>query len=203
MSRYVVGVTGGIGSGKTTVTNAFMEHGIDVVDADVIARDVVAPGSAALAQIREHFGADILLSDGSLNRAELRQRIFADNAQKEWLNQLLHPLIRQRIEAQLKAATSPYCILSAPLLLENNLNRLCDRVLVVDVSEDTQVQRTTRRDNTSEEQVRAIMDAQLERQARFSAADDIITNDCSLAFTHKQVASLHQQYLRLANRKTH
>lgn len=197
---YIVGVTGGIGSGKTTVTDRFASHGIEVIDADVIARDVVAPGSDALQQIAEHFGADVLLTDGSLDRAQLRKLVFADSDEKEWLNQLLHPLIRHRIEDTLQSASSAYCILVAPLLLENKLDAMVDRVLVVDVSEETQIERTMRRDNNSAEQVAAIMAAQIEREQRLAAADDCIDNELPLPEVYDQIDALHQQYLKLANR---
>lgn len=198
MSRFIVGVSGGIGSGKTTVTDAFAQFGIEIVDADVIAREVVEPGSDALGHIQQHFGDEILLSDGGLDRAALRQRIFADETQKAWLNQLLHPLIRQRIEAQLEAATSPYAILSAPLLLENKLTHLCDRVLIIDVSEATQVQRTVARDHNNKDQVRAIMRSQVSRDQRLAVADDVIDNNGSPEATLAQVRTLHQRYLTLA-----
>lgn len=200
MSNYIVGVTGGIGSGKTTVTNAFSELGIDVIDADVIAREVVEPGSEALAIIAEHFGNEILLDDGSLDRARLRELVFSNEANKAWLNQLLHPRIRSAIESQLDAATSPYALLSAPLLLENKLTYLTDRVLVIDVTEDTQLARTATRDGNSEAQIKAIMAAQMNRSQRLEAADDVLNNDGSLTDVYDQVAILHQRYLALSHK---
>lgn len=199
MSSYIVGVTGGIGSGKTTVTNAFAEFGIAVIDADVIARQVVEPASPALQEIRMHFGDQVIHSDGTLNRTALRKLIFADEREKDWLNQLLHPLIREGIKSGLKAASSEYCLLSAPLLLENKLTYLCDRVLVVDVSEATQVMRTMARDNSNKAQVNAIMQAQISRPERLAGADDIIDNDGPVANIMAQVQALHQRYLELAN----
>ena len=133
MSNWILGLTGGIGAGKTLVSNHLAALGIEIVDADVIARDVVAIGSDGLNAIEQHFGKTILLDDGSLNRAKLREIIFADSEQKNWLNNLMHPLIRQNITAQLDAATSPYVVLSAPLLFENKLDALCDHTLLVDV----------------------------------------------------------------------
>lgn len=195
MSQFIVGVTGGIGSGKTTVTDAFQRFGIEVIDADVIAREVVEPGTEALAQIQQYFGDHMLLADGTLDRRALRKAIFSNAKHKAWLNQLLHPRIRQCIEDRLQAAQSPYAILSAPLLLENNLTYLTDRVLVVDVSEATQVQRTMQRDNTNRAQVQAIMDAQLTRPERCAGADDIINNDGTLDDVYDQVAALHRTYL--------
>lgn len=198
MSDYVVGVTGGIGSGKTTVTDAFARLGVEVVDADVIAREVVAAGSPALKRIAEHFGAEILGEDGELDRAALRQRVFSNVEHKNWLNQLLHPLIRQAIEQQLQAARSAYCILSAPLLLENKLTYLTNRVLVVDVPETLQVERTMQRDNSNADQVEAIMAAQISRQDRLAAADDILPNDGTIEALYAKVAALHSDYLAYA-----
>lgn len=198
MSRLVVGVTGGIGSGKTTVTDRFASHGIDIIDADIIARDVVAPGSSALRAISEHFGADVVDASGALDRASLRQRIFSEEGEKAWLNNLLHPLIRSDIEAALQAAASPYCILVAPLLLENDLTYLTDRVLVVDVAEETQIERTMARDSNERAQVEAIMAAQMNRETRLAAADDVVNNELSRAEVYDAVDQLHQQYLTLA-----
>lgn len=198
MSQFVVGVTGGIGSGKTTVTDAFKALGIDIVDADVIAREVVEPGSDALAKIHQHFGDSVLHDDGQLNRGWLRETVFSDPQAKTWLNQLLHPRIRAAIEAKLQQAQSAYAILSAPLLLENDLTYLTDRVLVVDVQEATQLERTMARDNNSRAQVEAIMQAQWPRQQRCQAADDIVNNDGTLEDVYDQVQSLHRTYLDLA-----
>ena len=198
MSHFIVGVTGGIGSGKTTVTDAFQQFGVEVIDADVIAREVVEPGTEALAQIQQYFGDHMVLADGSLDRRALREAIFSNTEHKTWLNQLLHPRIRQCIEDRLQAAQSPYAILSAPLLLENKLTYLTDRVLVVDISEATQMQRTMQRDNANAAQVKAIMEAQLPRHERCAGADDIISNDGTLDDVYDQVAALHRTYLTLA-----
>ncbi|WP_139299087.1 dephospho-CoA kinase, partial [Vibrio vulnificus] len=139
----VIGLTGGIASGKTTVANLFQQHfAIDIVDADIVARQVVAPGSAGLAAIVDHFGADILTREGELDRGQLRQRIFAHAEEKQWLNALLHPMIRRKMIEDLAQVSSPYALLVVPLLVENQLQTLCDRVLVVDVEEKTQLQRT-------------------------------------------------------------
>lgn len=198
MKPLVVGLTGGIGSGKTTVSNLFASVGIKIIDADVIAREVVEPGTEALQQIAEHFGASILTPEGALNRQALRQRIFSNQTEKAWLDQLLHPRIREVIQHQLDEAQGPYCILSAPLLLENNLHALTDRVLVVDVSEETQIKRTTSRDGVSDAQIKAIIAAQIDRQSRLQAADDIIHNDGSLASVKHQVEKLDACYRKLA-----
>ncbi|WP_258239873.1 dephospho-CoA kinase [Pseudidiomarina homiensis] len=196
---WVLGVTGGIGSGKTTVTNLFAAHGIDVVDADVIARHILDQGTPALAAVTERYGTEALQADGSLNRAWLREKIFQQPGEKDWLNALTHPLIREQLLAALQNASSPYVILSAPLLVENNLTRYCDRVLVVDVTEATQRQRTAQRDNVSASQVDQIMQAQATREQRLAAADDIINNDGDKILLAPQVAKLHAQYLRLAH----
>lgn len=195
---WVLGLTGGIGSGKTTVSDLFASHGIKVVDADVIARHIVDKDTPALAAVTERYGEQALQQDGALNRAWLREKIFAEPDEKLWLNELTHPLIREQILEQLEAADSPYVILSAPLLVENNLTQFCDRVLVVDVSEQTQRERTLTRDNVSAEQIEQILAAQATRQERLDAADDVINNDGSLQDLAPQVAKLHQDYLKFA-----
>ncbi|KFZ31246.1 dephospho-CoA kinase [Pseudidiomarina salinarum] len=197
---WVLGVTGGIGSGKTTVTNLFAEYGIEVIDADLIARAVMAPGSAALTAVNERYGPQALLADGNLNRGWLRERVFSDPSEKTWLNQLTHPLIRQKLLEQLEQARSPYVILSAPLLIENKLTALCDRVLLVDVSPAVQRERTVARDQVSSAQVDAIMQVQASRQERLAVADDIIHNDGPLADLSPQVQHLHELYLTLASK---
>jgi len=199
MSDFIVGLTGGIGSGKTTVANLFIELGIDIIDADIIARDVVAKGSPALHAIRDHFGAEFIQTDGQLNRALLRQQIFSHDKDKLWLNSLLHPLINEQTLTQIKATSSPYCLLVAPLLIENNLTTLVNRVLVVDVTEATQIARTTLRDKNSTTQVQAIINSQIGRESRLTHADDLLNNDdCSLTSLRASVLELHQAYLKLA-----
>ncbi|WP_404408829.1 dephospho-CoA kinase [Pseudidiomarina marina] len=195
---FVVGVTGGIGSGKTTVTNLFQQHGIVIVDADVIARHIMDKGGEALRAVVQRYGDKALLDDGNLNRAWLRERIFKHPEDKQWLNDLSHPLIRDQILSQLQQAKSDYVILSAPLLIENRLTKLCDRVLVVDVSEATQLERTQQRDDVSEDQVQAIINAQASREQRLQAADNIIHNEGDEAELTSQVETLHELYLRLA-----
>ncbi|WP_256383598.1 dephospho-CoA kinase [Photobacterium toruni] len=194
----VIGLTGGIGSGKTTVANLFGAYGIDLIDADIIAREVVAIGSVGLAAITEKFGNGILLTDGNLDRHQLRATIFSDPHLKNWLNQLLHPLIREKMLADIKRATSPYCLLIVPLMIENNLQSMTDRLLVVDVDQQTQIMRTQQRDNVSLEQIKNIVAAQASRQQRLDAADDIICNDGDNQALLTQVAQLHQYYLALA-----
>lgn len=202
---FVVGITGGIGSGKTTVTNLFQQHGIVIVDADVIARHIMDKGGDALKAVKERYGQEALLQDGNLNRAWLRDRIFKHPEDKQWLNELTHPLIREQILSQLQQAQSPYVMLSAPLLVENRLTKLCDRVLVVDVSEATQLKRTQQRDDVSEDQVQSIINAQASREQRLQAADNIIRNEDDVSELAPQVEKLHELYLRLAltNQSTH
>lgn len=198
MSKLIIGLTGGIGSGKTTITNYFVELGVEIIDADIIAREVVAVDSPALKAIAHHFGNDYLLADGQLNRTLLRSRIFSNEADKIWLNNLLHPLIRFNIVKQTKEAKSAYCILVAPLLIENNLLELIDRLLIVDVSETTQISRTLLRDCSSEQEIKAIMASQTSREARINIADDIINNnDSSLSEIKTAVLSLDKKYLAL------
>lgn len=195
---WVLGLTGGIGSGKTTVSDLFAEQGIQVVDADVIARHIMDKGTPALAAVKQRYGEQALREDGSLNRGWLRAKIFAEPAEKDWLNALTHPLIRAKLLAALESATSPYVILSAPLLIENELTHLCQRVLVVDVSEATQLERTRQRDHVDAQQVQQIIAAQVPRDKRLAAADDIIDNDGEMSALAPQVAQLHSKYLQLA-----
>jgi dephospho-CoA kinase len=198
---FVVGLTGGIGSGKSVVGKLFADLGIKVVDADQAARAVVEPGTDALKQIAAHFGDDILNQDNQLNRATLRQRIFSDNNAKAWLEELLHPLINQWIEAQLAIANSPYAILESPLLLEIGQSGRVDRVLVVDVPEAVQLERAMARDNNDESQIKAIIASQLPRQARLDKGDDVIDNSGTPDALKAQVIQLHEQYLNLAKTK--
>jgi len=195
----VVGVTGGIGSGKSAATEHFQKLGITVIDADVIARAIVAPNSPVLQAIVGQFGDDVVHTNGSLNRAKLRATIFANDVAKQQLNSIMHPAIRDEIHRQLAVATSPYVILAAPLLLENDLEHLCNRVLVIDVPEAVQLKRTVNRDSVDEAQVLSIMAAQLKRAERTAKADDIIDNSGSLTDLHAQVEKLHSQYLKALN----
>lgn len=197
-SPFVVGVTGGIGSGKTAVTDRFRALGIDIVDADLASRTVVEPGNDALAAIAAHFGADILLPDGALDRAALRRIVFQDPAAKQWLEQLLHPLIGAEIRRQLERATSAYVVFVSPLLVETSQRNFCDRILVVDVPEGVQLQRTMVRDNNDAEQVKRIIASQASRAQRLELADDVIENTGSLEQLHASVAALHERYLQLA-----
>jgi len=191
----VVGVTGGIGSGKSEATRRFEALGITVVDADVAARIIVEPGGSALAAIADHFGSDIIAADGTLDRAALRQRIFADDAERHWLERLTHPLIGEEIRNQLDASRSDYSILSSPLLLETQQKNLVDCVVVVDVPEDVQLERATARDANSEDQIRRIMAAQMSREQRLEMADIVIDNSKPLAELDEIVSELHKEFL--------
>lgn len=196
--RLVVGLTGGIGSGKSAASEHFAALGVDVVDADRVSREVVEPGSEALERIAAHFGRDILLPDGQLDRKTLREIIFRDPAEKHWLESLLHPLIGREIARQLDQAGSDYVILVSPLLLEGEQRRLTDRVLVIDVPEAIQIERTRQRDRTTEDAVRAIMDSQMPRRDRLAGADDVIRNDRDPADLRRDVETLHRKYSELA-----
>ena len=194
-----MGVSGGIGSGKTTVTDLFKALGIEVIDADVIARQVVEPGSSAVQKIVDKFGPDIITRHGQLDRAKLREMIFRESQLKTWLNALLHPLIRDQMALQTQQAQSSYCILSVPLLVENNLNTSVDRVLIVDVTEQTQLDRTIKRDTVDPQQIKSIMKSQATREQRLAIADDIIDNNGDQEELVAQVHKLHQDYLQLAS----
>lgn len=196
MAAWILGVSGGIGSGKTAATDYFQTLGITVVDADVVAREVVAPGQPALAAIAAHFGQQILLADGQLNRAALRDIVFAEPMQRKALEAITHPAIRASLQRQCAAAQSPYAILASPLLWESGQAALTQRTLLIDVSEATQLARASRRDGVSEAQIRAIMAAQWTRAQRQAAADDCVSNEGSLAALHAQLDRLHQSYLR-------
>lgn len=199
--KLIIGLTGGIGSGKSEVSRRFESLGILVIDADQIAREVVQLGQPALADIVAHFGSDFVLPSGQLDRTKLRARIFSDPDAKAWLEQLLHPQINMLIRTRLQMAGSRYAILSSPLLLETKQHELVDRVLVVDTSELLQLERASQRDKDSEDQVRRIMATQLSRTDRCSRANDIIQNHGDLSELDTQVNKLHQLYLELAQNR--
>lgn len=199
---FVVGLTGGIGSGKTAVSDRFKALGIVIVDADVMSRVVVEPGKPALREIQKQFGDDILLSDGSLNRAALRTIIFKNPDDKAWLEKLLHPLIAQETFDALNNATSPYTIFASPLLIEAGQHAICDRILVVDVPESVQLERTMARDSNDADQVKAIIASQVTRSERLAKADDVIENTQGFEHLDREVARLHACYLELARQKT-
>ena len=195
---FVVGLTGGIGSGKTAVSDRFAALGIKIVDADVAARVVVEPGRPALAEIAEHFGAEVIDPSGALDRAALRTRVFSDPDARRWLEQLLHPRIADEIRSGIEGATSPYTMLVSPLLLEAGQAAYAHRILVVDVPVEVQVARTMARDDNDEAQVRRIIAAQSPREDRLKRADDVIENDKGLGALDRAVAELHARYLALA-----
>ncbi|MAR00564.1 MAG: dephospho-CoA kinase [Oceanospirillaceae bacterium] len=195
---FVLGLTGGIGSGKTAASNFFASLGILVVDADIVAREIVEPGKPAWQAIKDRFGDDALQQDGTLNRAWLRQKVFAEPDERKWLESQTHPRIRDEIISQLAAATSPYAVLASPLLFESRQNELADRTLVIDVPEETQVERASHRDSNQAEQIRRIIAAQMPRQERLDRADDSVDNSGSLEDLHQHLRPLHQMYLQLA-----
>ncbi len=196
--RPIIGLTGGIGSGKSTVAAAFRQLGIDTVDADQASRAVVEPGMPALAAIGDHFGTDILQGDGSLDRAALRSIIFSDPQQKTWLESLLHPLIREWIIQQLQNSSSPYVILESPLLFETDQHQLVDTVVLVDLSEELQIERACTRDNNLADQIKRIIASQMPRQEKVSRADFVFDNSQPLETVANRVADLHRQFLSLA-----
>ncbi|MFO2464699.1 dephospho-CoA kinase [Pseudomonas sp. 15FMM2] len=202
VTPWVLGLTGGIGSGKSAAAQHFIDLGVDLIDADHAARWVVEPGRPALASIVEHFGAEILLPDGQLDRAALRKRIFQVPDERRWLEALLHPLIGDEIRSHLARARSPYAILVSPLLIESGQNRMTQRILVIDVPQSLQIQRTLQRDGISEEQVQAILKAQSSREERLNHADDVLVNDRDLAWLHSEVERLHHFYLTLRGGRT-
>ncbi|HFT7322662.1 TPA: dephospho-CoA kinase [Proteus mirabilis] len=197
---YTVALTGGIGSGKTTIANGFASLGVPLVDADVIARLVVEPDSPGLKALQQHFGDTILLPDGKLNRAQLRHIIFQNQQEKAWVNQLLHPLIQQETQKQIQQIRAPYFIWVVPLLIENKLTHLADRILVVDVTEEEQITRTMQRDGVSRDHVLKILQAQAKREQRLAVADDIIENHDNSLNQDEQIKQLHQHYLELAQK---
>ncbi|MFZ5560652.1 MAG: dephospho-CoA kinase [Pseudomonadota bacterium] len=194
----VIGLTGGIGSGKTLATDHFERLGITVVDADRASRVVVEPGQAALAEIAATFGTGVIQADGTLDRAALRRIVFADPEQRRKLEAVTHPRIAEEIRRQLAASTSPYTILVSPLLFESGQDRFAQRTLLIDAPEALQRHRAAARDKVSENQIGAIMAAQMSRAERRARADDVILNDGRIEHLHAMVERLHQQYLELA-----
>jgi len=191
----IVGLTGGIGSGISLASDTLQSFGIDIIDADVIAREVVAPGSEGLERIQEKYGPDILTSKGTLDRAKLREIVFADPNETEWLNNLLHPMIRSEMLHQVAIATSPYCILAVPLLFENKLDALCDLTLVIDVSEEQQLVRASQRDDVDIANIKRIMAQQLAARERNKKADIIVDNNGTKTQTIKQIKQFHEEML--------
>jgi len=198
---YAVGLTGGIGCGKSSAAHFFAELGAGVIDTDVIAHQLTQAGSPALETIRREFGPEYLLPDGSLDRARMRQLIFSDDAAKARLEAILHPLIKKRVLAETESIDAPYLLIVVPLLLETgNYGDVVCRVLVVDCDEQQQLQRTMARSALSAAEVSAIMSKQLSRQARLRVADDVIQNTGSLEDMRRQVENLHRQYLQRAEK---
>ena len=200
MTRLLrIGLTGGIASGKSTVTERFAELGVPVIDADVASRSVVEPGKPGLGQVARRFGAGVLDADGRLDRRALRNLIFKDSSLRQALDAILHPLIRAEMEHEAAAAKGPYVVMAIPLLVEGgSSDKRVDRVLVVDAKETLQIQRLQARDGSSAEQARAILASQASRAARLAAADDVLSNSGTVAELRQAVDRLHEQYLHLA-----
>lgn len=200
-AKLIIGLTGGIGSGKTAASDLFAELGIEVVDSDVLARQALELGSPLLDKVFNKFGQQLKKADGSLDRGQLRTIVFNDSAAKAWLEALVHPWVKQASLTALMNATSPYILLSSPLLIESGQVELVDRLLVVDLPESIQIERTKNRDASSPDLIKKIMAQQMSRQDRLSQADDLIDNSGSLKDLQKQVKSRHQEYLKLASTK--
>jgi len=194
----VIGLTGGIGSGKSTVTELFANLAVPVIDTDIVARDVVLPGSPAMKEIGLTFGEQYIQADGRLNRDAMRQLVFSDTEAREKLESILHPRIRKLVWIWVEQQTSPYCIVVVPLLFEKGWSDYFDRILVVDAEEEIQIERTMHRDHLGREEVEAIMHSQIPRQQRLESADDIIENHLNESELQQQVERLHQNYLKLA-----
>ena len=202
MSGFWVGLTGGIGSGKSTVADLFVAVGAGLVDTDAIAHELTAPEGAAIPAIVAAFGAAVLTPAGALDRAAMRQRVFADVGARQQLEAILHPMIRQVSDARCLAASTPYVVLAVPLLVESGTYRArCDRIVVVDCPESLQVERVMARNGLVADQVRAIMAAQATRADRLAVADDVVLNDAGLTKLYEQVERLHLNYLRLSAEK--
>ncbi|HMT81763.1 MAG TPA: dephospho-CoA kinase [Azonexus sp.] len=202
MSGFIVGLTGGIGSGKSTVADAFVALGAGLVDTDVIARELTLADGKAMPALIAEFGPDIVAKDGAMDRSAVRQRVFADPSARERLEGILHPLIRQISAERCVAATAPYVVLAVPLLVESgDYHQRCDRIVVVDCPETVQIERVMARNGLSIDEVRAIMAAQATRQQRLAAANDIVVNDGARTKIYEQVNLLHLKYLALAGEK--
>ena len=195
---FIVGVTGGIGSGKTTLCQEFAKLGAPVVDTDQVARDVVAPGSRGLASLVEAFGSDILDATGQLDRRRMRARVFANPAERQRLEAILHPLIREGTDSAVHASEYPYCLVCIPLLVESGGGNRVDRVLVIDCPPEVQIARVMARDELSVREVQAIMQSQAGREERLAAADDVLVNSGDLQALLPQISQLHALYLQLA-----
>ena len=199
--RYVVGLTGGIGSGKSAAAQIFRTCGVEVIDADSLAREVVEPGQPALSDIAAYFGSELLTAEGHLDRAALRKIVFSNPEQKSWLENLLHPLIAELLQRRLNATKSPYAILESPLLLETEQYKLVDRVIVIDVNEEIQIARSVRRDGSDEAVIRSIIASQIDRSKRIQHADDLVSNEEGLEQLREKVEALHSKYLGMVAEK--
>ena len=196
---FILGITGGIGSGKSAATQWFESQGIQVVDADIVAREVVEKGQPALQKIQQTFGDWVLQSDGNLDRRALREYIFQNPEARQTLEKITHPAIRQSIIQQLQTPKSPYVILVSPLLFETNQHELVNHTLLVDASEQTQIQRASQRDGQNQEQIQKIIAAQMPRERKRELANDIVFNDGLLEHLYQQLEPLHQSYLKRTN----
>ena len=202
MSHFVVGLTGGVGSGKSTVANLFVAHGVVLVDTDAIAHELTGPGGAAMPALAEEFGRAVINAQSGLDRAAMRQRVFADASARTRLESILHPMIRRISAERCRAAATPYVILAVPLLVESGEYRQrVDRVAAVDCPESLQIERVMARSGLSADEVRAIMTAQASRAQRLAVADDVVVNDAGLDRLSAQVNALHRNYLRLSAEK--
>ena len=195
---FIVGLTGGIGSGKSAATKKFLSLDINIVDADDASRTVVQKGRSALAQIEEHFGKDILTNEGTLDRSKLRKIILSDLKEKRWLESLLHPKIGEQINKELAESSSPYTVFVAPLLLETNSHLKCSRILVVDVPMEIQIERTILRDKVSEDHVKRIIAAQMNREERLKKADDVLLNSGTIQELEDKLVKFHKKYLKMS-----
>ena len=198
---YIVRLTGGIGSGKTTISQFFLNNNIEVINSEAISREVVQPGTNALPKIEDTLAAEILTDRRALNRPRMRSIIFKDDDQKVWLENLLHPLIRDAISLSIAHAKSDYVVLESPLLLETDQHKLVDRILVVDISPETQLERTLSRDGGSKDTIKSIIDSQLTRSERLNRADDVINNEQDIQSVRSEFESIHENYLILARQK--
>ncbi len=193
----IIGLTGGIGSGKSVASDKFKSLGITIVDADVASRTVVEPGKPALKEIEDHFGSGIITAEGKLDRNNLRKIIATDPEERKWLESVTHPKIGEQITKEISESTSVYTLFVAPLLLETNSQEMCSRVVVVDVPKDVQIRRTAKRDKVSPNQVEQMVAAQMEREKRLEKADDVLLNSGTIEDLEKQVEELHKKYIQM------